>query len=148
MKIWSLVYKLSFITYLLLIYALPYISANTLADIVLIVFILSVVFQIGYIFIFRKKDNVSFGHAVSLQFLCISIIVDILIIISYARMFVCGYTPSDFFGNSMGVTYYGIEAIRQNDWADVVFVPMLVICTLYQVIFFLVRNKKKDSKHT
>ena len=60
MKKYTNIFVITFITYILMIFARPYVTAQVCADLCLFLFILAIIYQIVYIIYFRKKDNVNF----------------------------------------------------------------------------------------
>ncbi len=91
--------------------ALPYVTAQTWADIISLLFIITLIYQYIYMIFLSKKDNKKFSN-VLLKFLLSGITsVSVYILIVYGDNFINGYTPTDWVGNSTGSTYYGIQAI-------------------------------------
>ena len=56
-------------------------------------------------------------------------------------MFINGYTPTDWVGNGLGKTYYGIEAILENTWSNIVCVPYLIFNLIVLFIYKLKTRK-------
>lgn len=139
--IYSIIYLLSFIMYPLILMAMPKVTAQTWADIVMFIFIIAVFYELVYIFHLRKKDNVSLKRAIALYFLYLFSAVEVYIFLYYADNFINGFATSDFLGNSTSEVMYGFEAIAQDTWAHAIFVPVLVICVVYQIIYFVVKKK-------
>lgn len=139
--IYSIIYLVSFIMYPLILIAMPDVTAQTWADAVALVFVAAVCYELVYIFHLRKKDNVSLKRAIALYFLYLFSSVEVYIFLYYADNFINGFATSDFLGNPTSEVMYGFEAIVKDTWAHMVFVPILVICVVYQIVYFVVRKK-------
>ena len=122
--------------------AMPYITAQIWADLIMVLFISSVIYQFVYLFGLRKKDNKKFSEILVLFLICGITSVSVRMIIDYINVFINGYTPTDFVGNSLDYTYYGIQAILENQWKNVLYVPYITI----NVIILIIYNCKKDRK--
>lgn len=138
-----LYFRLSFVTYVLMMIALPYVTAQTWADIILLLFIMTLIYQFIYMIFLRKKDNKKFSN-VFLKFLLYGItLVSVYILIVYIDNFINGYTLTDWVGNSTGSTYYGIQAILKNDWQNLFCVPYLIFNLLIIIVYKLLNKKVK-----
>ena len=123
---YDLIFRLSFVSYVLILIASPYVTAQTWADIILLIFIMTLVYQFVYIFFLRKKYNKKFSN-VFFRFLLYGMTsVSVYIIIGYFDNFINGYTPTDWVGNKIHDTYYGIQAILEDDWKNIFCVPYLI----------------------
>lgn len=135
-------FLMSFIMYSVILFASPYVTARTWADVIMLIFLVAVCYQLVYLFYLRKKDNLKFGRCLALYFLCLFGSLEIYAILYYADLAVNGYTPTDFLGNQTGETVYGLRAVKDDGWAHFVFVPLFIICTIYQIIYFVVVSRK------
>ena len=141
MKKYSLIFKLSFITYIMAMFARPYVTAQIWADFAIILFIAALIYQLVYLFVLRKKDDKKIGETLGLFFILGISTVSVYICIDYLNMFINGYTPTDWVGNSLGKTYYGFEAIIENAWSNIVCVPYLVFNLIVLFIYKLKTRK-------
>ena len=123
-----IIFFISFLSYILISFARPYVTAKTWADICLIVFILSIIYQLVYIIYLRKKDNISFKMSIAKYFLFALSSFGISIIIYYIDCFINGVYIG-FFG--VGDKYYGIDAITNNILTNILFIPFLIIKIIY-----------------
>ncbi len=142
---YDLFFRLSFISYVLIIIARPYVTVQIWADIVLVLFIMALVYQFIYMFFLRKKENKKFSN-VFLKFLLYGITsISIYIIIEYINDFINGFTPTDLLGNSTGSTYYGIQAILKNGWKNLFSVPYLILNLLFIIVYHKLANKTQKE---
>lgn len=105
MKIYTNIFKITFITYIMIIIARPYVTAQLWADICLLLFLVTLIYQIIYIIHLRKKENIKFYKSLITYFIYAISSVSCYIIFDYINMFINGYTHSDFLGNTYGITY-------------------------------------------
>lgn len=148
MKKFNAVFLLSFISYFMVIYARPCITAQTWADIFFLIFLLSVIYQLLYIIILRKKDGVSLGRSISKFFLYALSGVSCYIAVEYIDIFINGYKKSAFLSGELIAVYYGFDAWKHDVWHNIFFVPFLIINILYAIIYFaVIRSIKKKIKH-
>ncbi len=136
------IFKMSFIFYVLVILASGYVTAQVWADIIFILFICSVIYQLIYLIYLRKKDNKKFFASLGLYFLFVISSVSAVIIINYIKYFIFGYTPSDFLGNTYDATYYGFRAIVENEWENIFYVPWLIINAIIISIYYIIKKRK------
>ncbi|MBE5864916.1 MAG: hypothetical protein E7292_01720 [Lachnospiraceae bacterium] len=141
-SLYYLFFLLSFIMYSVILFAVPYVTAQLWADITMYIFIVAIGYQLIYLFYLRKKDNLKFGGAVALYFLCLFISLEMFGILYYVDLAVNGYTPTDFLGNQIGETVYGWTAIGSDGWANYILVPFFLISILYQAIYMIAVFKK------
>ena len=136
---------LSYISYIAVYFAMPYGLAFdwTLkwSNWASYFFALSVLYQITYLFYFRKRDNVSFGRALAYYVLGLSILGDMLVLYTYAKAFFNGYVFSFFTFYSR--RYYGFEAWKNMVYESIILLPLLTLSTVYQIIFFMIRRRAK-----
>lgn len=142
MKKFNLIFRLSFITYIMAMIARTYVTAQIWADLTIILFIAALIYQLVYLFVLRKKDDKKFSEILGLFFVLAITSVSGYIFINYLDMFINGYTPTDFIGNSLETTYYGFEAILENFWSNLIYVPYLVFNLIVLVIYKLIKRKK------
>lgn len=145
MKIYTNILKITFITYIMIIIERPYVTAQLWADVCLLLFFAALIYQIAYIVCLRKKENIKFCESLFTYFIYAISSVSCFIILNYINMFINGYTPNDFLGNTHGITYYGFEAIINNEWANLVYMPYLFFNIVLLVIYNL-KSKKIISK--
>jgi len=140
---YDLIFRLSFTSYVLIMIASPYVTGQTWANIILLLFIMTLIYQIIYIFFLRKKDNKKFS-SVFFEFLLYGITsISVYILIEYINKFINGYTPTDWVGNKTHDTYYGIQAILESDWENLFYVPYLIFNILILIVYKLV-NKRRN----
>ena len=142
MKKYNLNFRLSIITNIMAMIARTYVTAQIWTDLTIILFIAALIYQLVYLFVLRKKDDKKFGEILGLFFVLAITSVSGYIFIDYLDMFINGYTPTDFIGNSLETTYYGFEAILENFWSNLIYVPYLVFNLIVLVIYKLIKRKK------
>ena len=145
MKKYGNIFKITFITYVLLMIACPYITAQPWADVCLILFILALIYQLLYVIYLRKKENLKFTKVLCRYFVYTISSVSIYIIFDYIDICLNGFTPSDFLGNSYEETYYGFEALKHADWKNLFYIPYLIFNVIILIISKLVQKKGSDS---
>lgn len=143
MKKYGLILQLSFMSYLFVALASPYVTAQTWADLIFMLFLGCCGYQLLYLFYLRKKENVSFLRSVANLILYFTFTVYLYIIIYYIYTFFNGYTTG-FFG--YGDTYYGIDAWIQDDWGRYIFIPLFIICFVYQISYFAISRRIKNGR--
>ena len=130
MKKYNFIFKISFISYLLALVAMPYMTARIWADIILFIFIFFCIYQINYIFYFRKEENVTFLEGIANYFLYLTYTCDVVV----------GYMLLD--------AVLEIGYTNGWEWIGLVFVglPTFVVCSIYQFIYYRLKKRKKDIK--
>lgn len=141
----SIIFALSFLTYGIALSVSQYVTARLWADCLALLFGVAVFYELLYIVVLRKKESVSLGKAIAFYFLCFFTECELIVACYYVRLFVRGYTPSDFLGNVNGETVYGFKAIAADIWVLFIFVPVILLAVLYQVIYFVVRHMKRKK---
>jgi len=148
MKKYNLIFRLSFITYIMFMIAMPYITAQFWADLFMLLFIVSLIYQFVYLFVLRKKENQKFGEVLILFLVLAITTLSIRMLIDYMNDFIKGYTPTDFVGNSLGNTYYGMQAILENQLKNLLYIPYitlnLIILIVYKLKVRKVGNKENE----
>ncbi len=139
----KLAYMLSFVIYPLLYAAVPYVTAQTWADIVAMLAIIVGIFQLCYIIFLRKKDEVSLGCSIARFFLYFSSVSAACLIWFYIDIFFNGYSWG-FLGASHG-PYYGFEAWREAGWDNIIYIPLLTIFAAYIITYFVISRKHKNN---
>ena len=86
--------------------------------------------------------NHKIGRGIAIGILCVCFVCEAFILWHFIDNFIWGFTPTDFVGNATGETVYGVQAIAEDGWAHLVYVPILAICVVYQVIYFVLRHRK------
>lgn len=145
MKKYSIVFALSFLSYGISLSVAQYVTARLWADCLALVFGVAVLYELLYIVMLRKKEAVSLGNAIAFYLICFFTECELIAACYYVRLFFRGYTPSDFLGNVNGETVYGFKAIAADGFANFIFVPLLLISVVYQVIYFVVRYRKRKK---
>lgn len=115
LKKYGIIYMLSFVFYFFVLEASPYISAQTWADILLLLFIVAIIYEITYLIFLRKKERVSFGRAL-------------------ARWFLYGFTALEV---SLLKNYFD-EIFFATDLVHILVAPLFLLCVLYQIGYFTV----------
>lgn len=141
MKKYTNIFKITFITYIMIIVARPYVSVQVWADICLLLFLFSLIYQMIYIIYLRKKENIKFCKSLFMYLIYAITSVSCLIIFDYISIFINGYSPSDFLGNTDGIKYYGLEAIINNGWTNLVYIPYL----FFNIIVLIIYNLKSKK---
>ena len=91
------------------------------------------------------KHKMSVGRAISTvigQFFN-SIIAGIFIY--YLAEFFGDHEIYDMFGHPTGRTESGFDAVLSDTFAHIVYVPLLLICTTYDIIYWCITHKKKSK---
>ena len=127
--------------------AMPYITAQVWADLIMLLFIASLIYQFTYLIVLRKKDNKKFGEILILFIILAITTLSVRMLIDYADAFINGYTPADFVGNSLGHTYYGIQAILENQLKNIIYIPYIVVNLIILIIYKLKARKAGNSKN-
>lgn len=115
LKKYGIIYMLSFVFYFFVLEARPYISAQTWADILLLLFIFAIIYEITYLIFLRKKECVGFGRAL-------------------ARWFLYGFTALEV---SLLKNYFD-EILFATDLVHILVAPLFLLCVLYQIGYFTV----------
>lgn len=142
-KKYSLIFLLSFITYFFILIARPYVSARWSADIVLLIFIIAIIYQIIYIFYLRKYSNVSLKYAIVLYFLYLFLILEIYIIYYYLHIFISNFIEIN--GGFAEKVTNSLNYIKNDGWANLINLPILAICVFYQITFFIIKRKIRNK---
>jgi len=129
MSKYDLIFRISFINYLLVLIAMPYITARTWADIILLVFILSCIYQFTYIIYFRKKDGLKISTSIANWFLYITYIMDILVIYFLIDII--------FALGNIG----GLEGVVLM----IIGLPIYVIAIIYKIIYYRIIKRKSNN---
>lgn len=79
---------------------------------------------------------------IAICFLVLFTALELCIVIYYIDSAINGFTATDFVGNAVGETAYGIEALKQDDWANLVYIPVINIASLIQCLYAGVTMKK------
>ena len=144
-KIYSIIFALSFLTYGIALSVSQYVTARWWADCLAYLFGVAVLYELVYMIVLRRKETVSLGKTIAFWFLCFFTECELIAACHYVRLFIKGYTPTDFLGNVNGETVYGFEAIAADGWSNFIFVPVLLISVIYQVAYFSVRYMKRNK---
>ena len=147
MKKYNLIFRLSFIIYIIFMIAMPYITVQVWADLIMLLFIASLIYQFTYLIVLRKKDNKKFGEILILFIILAITTLSVRMLIDYVYTFINGYTPTDFVGNSLGHTYYGIQAILENQLKNIIYIPYIVVNLIILIIYKLKVRKAGNSKN-
>jgi len=138
MKKYSVIFTLSFISYLIVLFAAPYISAQTWADLCLLIFLLSVIYQLCFLIFLRRKEGVGIGRGIARFFLYSLQVLSIYVIIQYGDMFFNGYQQQTLIGDCYGEIYYGFDAWKNNIFANIIYLSVLFTTFVYGVLYFIV----------
>lgn len=130
MEKYNLFFKLSFINYFLVLIARPYITARTWADIILVLFIGSCIYQIIYILWLRKKENITFLKSILSWFLNLTYVMDVVVICFVITEIILG------FGNVDGLT--GAVLI-------IIGLPIYIVAIIYKILFYWLNNRNKNK---
>ena len=128
------IFKLCFISYVGVFLARPYITAQTWADIILLIFLVSCVYQLMYIIYLRKLDQlkVSFLRSITNYFLFFTYTIEIFLVCYTFYSFFFGYEGCFFLSCE---TYTGLEIF--NSWF--IFYYILIIpCIIYQILYYVI----------
>jgi hypothetical protein len=124
-RILTLVFRLTFISYVSVFLARPYVTAEAWADIILLLFIASCGYQLAYVFYLRKKEDVRFLRSLAEFFLYLCFAVELYILLFY------------------------LVIDSGTGWEFVFYIPAFILCLIYQICFLLVGRiikKRKQSK--
>lgn len=124
MRKYSIVFTLSFISYFIVLFAAPYITAQTWADLCFLIFLLSVIYQLCFLIILRKEDGMGIARGIARFFLHALQALSIYVIIQYGDMFVSGYIYME----------------------NIIFLPILFITFLYGLLYFIVGRSIESKK--
>lgn len=123
---------------------MPYITAQTWADICFFMFLGACIYQVVYIIYLRRKENISLGRSVAKYFLYAFGSLFCLVIYEYADLFFNGYKECSFLGECYE-TYYGFEAWKHDDIGNFVYGIVLLVCFVYYVSYYIISKKLKKS---
>lgn len=123
MQKYTLVFRLSFIGYLLAALARPYITAQTWADIILMLFLGCCAYQLLYILFFRRKDGAGFLRSIARLFLYTTFVLYLYTFLFYA--FDVGY-------------HMGLEFL--------IYIPLNILCLVYQALYVAIDGKMKKGR--
>lgn len=98
----------------------------------------------------QYKDSSNFNtrkekHVLKIIAFCIMIflsVCEIYAVCYYIDNYINGYTSSDFLGNMIDETVYGWEAIKNDGWAHLIFLPVISLASLSQCIYFGIKLKE------
>ena len=62
----------------------------------------------------------------------------------YIKIFFCGYRDCGLFGGLCGETYYGIEAIKNNDWKNLFYISYIIF-NIILIVTYVFTNKLKGK---
>jgi hypothetical protein len=143
MKKYDLILKISFIPYILVMYARPYVTAQTWANHVFYLFLGAIFYQLCYLVFLRKKENVSFLKSLARTFLYLSFSAGIYVLTFYLDIYFNGYSYC-FFMAYYG-PYYGFEAWKHAGFASLLLIPLLCVSTIYEICYFIISKRIKKS---
>lgn len=144
-KNFDLILRISFITYILVAYARPYITAQTWANIIFYVFLIAVLYQFSYILYLRKKEGIRFLESIANFLLYLSFTIYLFILSFYSFIFFSGY-KSYVFMRMNCTTYYGIDAWKNALVETFAFILLIVICIIYQLCYLFI-SKRMNKKN-
>lgn len=146
MKKYSLIYLLSFISYIPAFFSLPFMTARTWADLLGLLFIICCCYQLLYILFLRKKEDVSLPRSISRLFLYASFVLIIIAGIWIGNLYFNGYTPTAFLsGEKLGPTVYGLEALKEDGFTTYLSLTAFFIGIIYTAMYIIISktlNKK------
>ena len=142
---YNLLFKLSFIMYILIIFARPYVSAKVWADAILVLFVVAVGYQLLYLFYFRKKEHLKFGRTIAQYFLCSLLSLEVWTVLHCGDLFINGFTPRDWLGSFIGETVYGWAAITGDGIDFFGYSAIVIVSTIYQIVYAMVFIRKKKG---
>lgn len=145
MKNHLLLFRASFISYILVIMASNYITARTWADIILFVFIACVIYQVIYILYLGRISGFSLGRNIARYFLYSLANISLFIIFHYVYSFMFGYSTHSITG-VYGGTYYGFEAWKSMVFESILYVPIITVSFIYIVIYTIISDKMTNLK--
>ena len=131
MKKFNFFFKLSFINYFFVLIAIPYITARIWADIILILFILSCIYQIMYIIFLRRHENITFLKSLLEWFLNITYVMDVIVI---------------FFVITEIILNLGYIGGLEGAILIIIGLPIYVVSIIYKIIYHKLHNRNKDKK--
>ncbi len=107
----------------------------------MLLFIFSLIYQLIYLFFLRKKDNKKFVETLILFLISGITSLSVFMLIDFISDFINGYTPTDWGGNSLGYTVYGIKAIT-TQLKSIIYIPYIFINSVILIIYKLKARKK------
>ncbi len=143
MKRYGLGFALSFLSYPVALAALPYMTARIWADACLLLLVFCLLYQLVYLLILRKREGVGSGKVIARFFLHALQGLSLYVVIRYLDMFFNGYHATTITGQPVAV-HYGVDALTRNGFANLLYVPVLLITAVYMAVFFLVVSAKGD----
>ena len=130
-------FKISFASYILILCASPYVTAQAWADFSVFIFIIVIIYHLLYIFVFRKKENLSLAKAIANYFLYLSNLFITILISYYIYIFYMGNYRCFF---QCTGPYYGFEA-WDNFGIIIFYTPLLCILLTYSFCYYWINNK-------
>lgn len=91
------------------------------------------------------KHKISVGRAISTVIGQFSNSIISGIFIYYLVEFIEEHEIYDMFGHPTGRTESGFDAVLSDTFAHMVYVPLLLICTTYDIIYWRITHKKKSK---
>jgi hypothetical protein len=143
MKKHNAIFTISFIPYFIVLFAIPYISARTWADVCFVFLLLSIIYQLCYIIFLRRRNKVSLLRSLSRFFLYALMAGSSYIVVQYIDMYINGYSVTVWVTGEVISTYYGFDAWANNGFGNILFLPFLTITLIYVMGYFKVNIAKK-----
>jgi len=127
MKKFSLIFRLSFLSYTLSAIALPTASSLNWVTFAHLAFFTCCCYQLIYIFFLRKKENVSFSHSIAVLFLYVAFAFQLFVIMGYSGIVnkILGYNSFDT--DSLLFFFFHL--------------PIFLLCIIYQICYFIKKYK-------
>lgn len=91
------------------------------------------------------KHKISVGRAISTIIGQFSNSIIAGIFIYYLAEFMGDHEIYDVFGHPTGRTESGLDAVLSDSFAHIVYVPLLLICATYSIIYWRTTHKKKSE---
>ncbi len=98
-----------------------------------------------FIVVSIRKHKISVGRAISTVIGQFSNSIISGIFIYYLDELVNEHEIYDMFGHPTGRTESGLDAVLSDTFAHMVYIPLLLICAAYNIIYWRITHKKKSE---
>lgn len=143
---YNVLFKLSFIMYTFIIFAGPYVTAKSWADMIALLFVITVGYQMLYLFYLRKKEHFKFGRTIAQYFLYALMSLELWTVLHSVDLAINGFSKTDWFGSSSGETVYGWEAITGDGISFFIYSVIMIGATIYQIIYAMILTRMKNGR--
>ncbi len=146
MKIYGIIFRISFLSYLAVMSVAKYVTARTFADITLGIFLLCCVYELIYVIWLRKKENVSFRKALT-ELFGYAFLSPVVYLILYR---IAGLIVGVFFKEYAVYfhidVYHSVSEMIFDGWANLTLllaaVPLLIYIVIYLIFICIVKDRR------